>query len=160
MSAPVGIVMGSASDRAVMSKAEDALTELGVPYEVRVLSAHRTPAELRAWVSGSEEQGMKVFICAAGLAAHLAGAVAAQTTRPVIGVPLAAPSGAIGGGLDALLSTVQMPGGIPVACVAVGEAGARNAGILAAQILATADPALAERIRAQRAAAAAKVLAS
>ena len=160
MSAPVGIVMGSASDRAVMSKAEEALTELGVACEVRVLSAHRTPAELRAWVSDSEQQGMKVFICAAGLAAHLAGAVAAQTTRPVIGVPLAAPSGAIGGGLDARLSTVQMPGGIPVACVAVGEAGARNAGILAAQILATADPALAERIRAQRAAAAAKVLAS
>lgn len=160
MSAPVGIVMGSASDRAVMSKAEDALTELGVACEVRILSAHRTPVELRAWVSDSEKQGMKVFICAAGLAAHLAGAVAAQTTRPVIGVPLAAPSGTIGGGLDALLSTVQMPGGIPVACVSVGEAGARNAGILAAQILATADPALAERIQAQRAAAAAKVLAS
>ena len=159
MSALVGIVMGSASDRAVMSKAEDALTELGVACEVRVLSAHRTPAELRAWVSDSEQQGMKVFICAAGGAAHLAGAVAAHTTLPVIGVPLASPN-AIAGGLDALLSTVQMPGGIPVACVAVGEAGARNAGILAAQILATADPALALRIQAQRAAAAAKVLAS
>ena len=159
MSAPVGIVMGSASDRAVMSKAEEALTELGVACEVRVLSAHRTPAELRAWVSDSEQQGMKVFICAAGLAAHLAGAVAAQTTRPVIGVPLAAPTGAIAGGLDSLLSTVQMPGGIPVACVAIGEAGARNAGFLAAQMLSLADPSLQTKIKAQRRAAADKILA-
>ena len=159
MSAVVGIVMGSASDRAVMAKAEEVLKEFGIEYELRILSAHRTPDETRAWVLESERTGVKVFIAAAGLAAHLAGAVAAHTTLPVIGVPLAAPTGAIAGGLDSLLSTVQMPGGIPVACVAIGEAGARNAGFLAAQMLSLADPSLQTKIKAQRRAAADKILA-
>ena len=159
MSARVGIVMGSASDRPVMAAAEETLKALGVECEVRVLSAHRTPDALRAWLGDAEARGVRVFIAGAGGAAHLAGAVAAHTTRPVIGVPLAS-ANAIAGGLDALLSTVQMPRGIPVATVAVGEAGAANAGILAAQILATADDALAERVRAHRKQAADKVLTS
>ena len=125
----------------------------------RVLSAHRTPEALRQWLAQSEEGGVKVFIAAAGGAAHLAGAVAAHTTLPVIGVPLVAPN-AIAGGLDALLSTVQMPRGIPVATVAIGEAGAANAAILAAQILATSDADLASGIKAMRKGMADKVLAS
>ncbi len=157
MSARVAVVMGSASDRATMDAAVATLRELGVEAELRVLSAHRTPDALREWVRGLEARGIRVVIAAAGGAAHLAGAVAAHTTLPVIGVPLAAPN-AVGGGLDALLSTAQMPRGVPVATVAVGEPGAANAGILAAQILATADPDLAARVRAQREAMAAKVL--
>jgi 5-(carboxyamino)imidazole ribonucleotide mutase len=150
--------MGSSSDEATMRHAADQLEALGVDSEMRVLSAHRTPEALRAWVSGLEPSGVRVVICGAGGAAHLAGAVAALTTLPVIGVPLVAPN-AIAGGLDALLSTVQMPRGVPVATVAVGEAGAANAGILAAEILATADSDLAERLRSQREGMAAKVLA-
>ena len=153
----VVIVMGSASDRPVMQVAEETLAGLGVEFELKVLSAHRTPDALREWVRGLEERGVKVVIAAAGGAAHLAGAIAAHTTLPVIGVPLAS-ANAIGGGLDALLSTVQMPRGVPVATVAVGEAGAANAAILAVQILATGDPALGGRIKTMRETMALKVL--
>ena len=153
----VVIVMGSASDRPVMQVAEETLSGLGIECEVKVLSAHRTPDALREWVRGLEARGVKVVIAAAGGAAHLAGAIAAHTTLPVIGVPLAS-ANAIGGGLDALLSTVQMPRGVPVATVAVGEAGAANAAILAAQILATADPAIGSRIKTMRETMALKVL--
>jgi phosphoribosylaminoimidazole carboxylase PurE protein len=159
VSVRVGIVMGSASDKATMQLAADVLNELGVGSEMKVLSAHRTPDALREWVSGLEARGIRVIIAGAGLAAHLAGAIAGHTTVPVIGVPLAGPS-SIAGGLDALLSTVQMPRGIPVATVAVGEGGAVNAGILAAQMLAIGDDALRERIREHRRSLAAKVLAS
>ena len=154
----VGIIMGSASDKATMAITEEQLKALGVEFETKVLSAHRTPDAVKAWVQESPSRGVKVFICAAGGAAHLAGAVAAHTTLPVIGVPLAA-NFAIAGGLDALLSTVQMPRGVPVATVAIGEAGAGNAAILAAQILATADPDLAKRVKDLRASQAAKILA-
>jgi phosphoribosylaminoimidazole carboxylase PurE protein len=157
VSARVAIVMGSASDRPTMEAAVTTLRELGLEAEVKVLSAHRTPDAVRDWVRGLEDRGIRVVIAAAGGAAHLAGAVAAHTTLPVIGVPLAAPN-AVGGGLDALLSTVQMPRGVPVATVAVGEPGAANAGILAAQILATSDPDLALRVRQHRKAMAEKVL--
>lgn len=150
--------MGSSSDETVMKVAVETLRGLGVECEMRVLSAHRTPDALRDWVGEASKRGVKVFICGAGGAAHLAGAVAALTTSPVIGVPLVAPN-AIAGGLDALLSTVQMPRGIPVATVAVGEAGAANAGILAAEILATSDDELAGRLRMMREGMAAKVLA-
>jgi 5-(carboxyamino)imidazole ribonucleotide mutase len=154
----VAIVMGSSSDQATMHHAAEALEGLGVEYETRVLSAHRTPEALREWVESLPMRGVRVVMCGAGGAAHLAGAVAALTTLPVIGVPLVAPN-AIAGGLDALLSTVQMPRGIPVATVAVGEPGAANAGILAAEILATADEALADRLKEMRERNAAKVLA-
>ncbi len=157
MSPRVGIVMGSASDETVMSIAAETLRGLGVESEARVLSAHRTPQAVREWVSGLEVRGIKVVIAGAGGAAHLAGAVAALTTLPVIGVPLVA-ANAVAGGLDALLSTVQMPRGVPVATVAVGEAGAANAGILAAEILATSDDDLAVRLRLMRESMAAKVL--
>jgi len=155
----VGIVMGSASDKPVMQHAADTLTGLGVESETRVLSAHRTPDALRDWVVESEKRGVRVFIAGAGAAAHLPGVVASITTRPVIGVPLVAPN-SIANGLDALLSIVQMPRGIPVATVALGEAGAANAGILAAQILAVGDEALAGRVRMLREGMAAKVMAS
>ena len=141
-----------------MKVAVETLRGLGVECEMRVLSAHRTPDALRDWVGEASKRGVKVFICGAGGAAHLAGAVAALTTSPVIGVPLVAPN-AIAGGLDALLSTVQMPRGVPVATVALGEAGAANAGILAAEILATSDDDLAGRLRMMREGMAAKVLA-
>jgi 5-(carboxyamino)imidazole ribonucleotide mutase len=154
----VAIVMGSSSDAPVMQIAAETLEGLGIETEARVLSAHRTPEALREWVESLESRDVRVIICGAGGAAHLAGAVAALTTFPVIGVPLVAPN-AIAGGLDALLSTVQMPRGVPVATVAVGEAGAANAGILAAQILATSDPELSERLRRMREGMAAKVLA-
>src|SRR5207245_3752200 len=135
------------SDQATMRLAADAPEHLGVECETRVLSAHRTPEALRDWVDSLEGRGVRVVICGAGGAAHLAGAVAALTTLPVIGVPLVAPN-AIAGGLDALLSTVQMPRGVPVATVAIGEPGATNAGILAAQILAISDSELVGRVRA------------
>jgi phosphoribosylaminoimidazole carboxylase PurE protein len=157
MTVRVAIVMGSASDKPTMEAAVATLKELGVEAEVRVLSAHRTPDALREWVGGLEARGVRVVIAAAGGAAHLAGAVAAHTTLPVIGVPLAAPN-AVGGGLDALLSTAQMPRGVPVATVAVGEPGAANAGILAAQILAISDVELATRLKAHRNSMAEKVL--
>jgi 5-(carboxyamino)imidazole ribonucleotide mutase len=141
-----------------MHHAAEALEGLGIEYETRVLSAHRTPEALREWVESLPTRGIRVVICGAGGAAHLAGAVAALTTLPVIGVPLVAPN-AIAGGLDALLSTVQMPRGIPVATVAVGEPGAANAGILAAEILATSDELLSIRLKEMRDRNAAKVLA-
>lgn len=150
--------MGSTSDETVMKIAVETLRGLGVECEMRVLSAHRTPEALRDYVTEAGRRGVKVFVCGAGGAAHLAGAVAAITTSPVIGVPLVAPN-AIAGGLDALLSIVQMPRGIPVATVAVGEAGAANAGILAAEILGIADEELASRLRMLREGMAAKVLA-
>jgi len=154
----VAIVMGSASDEPTMRVASETLLGLGIESEMRVLSAHRTPRALREWVETLEPRGVRIVICGAGGAAHLAGAVAALTTLPVIGVPLVAPN-AIGGGLDALLSTVQMPRGVPVATVAVGEAGAANAGILAAEILATADEEIAGRLRTMREGMTTKVLA-
>ena len=152
----VAVLMGSESDWPTMQACTDALDALGVGFEVRVTSAHRTPAATAEYVADAASRGCAVFICAAGLAAHLAGAVAAHTTRPVIGVPM---DGGPLNGSDALLSTVMMPGGVPVATVAIGKAGARNAGYLAAQILAVADDALAERVEADRAANVAKVAA-
>jgi phosphoribosylaminoimidazole carboxylase PurE protein len=151
--ADVAIMMGSKSDLDTMKGAAEILKKLGLRVAVRVLSAHRTPEQAAAFVRESTAGGTKVFICGAGVAAHLAGAVAAHTTRPVIGVPLA--SGSLQG-FDALLSTVQMPPGMPVATVAVG--GAENAGLLAAQIIAVSDPALAKRIEAEREARRQKVL--
>ncbi len=153
----VAIVMGSTSDQTTMRYAAEVLESLGVESETRVLSAHRTPEALREWVDSLEGRGVRVVICGAGGAAHLAGAVAALTTLPVIGVPLVAPN-AIAGGLDALLSTVQMPRGIPVATVAVGDAGATNAGILAAEILATGDEQLRTRIKEMRQRNAARIV--
>ena len=152
----VAVLMGSESDWPTMQACTEALDTLGVGFEVRVTSAHRTPAATAEYVADAASRGCAVFICAAGLAAHLAGAVAAHTTRPVIGVPM---DGGPLNGSDALLSTVMMPGGVPVATVAIGKAGARNAGYLAAQILAVADDALAERVEADRAANVAKVAA-
>jgi phosphoribosylaminoimidazole carboxylase PurE protein len=151
----VSILMGSASDWDTMAHAKAALEELGVGSEMRVLSAHRTPEALQRYLKSALRQGTKIFIAAAGMAAHLAGAVAAQTTAPVIGVPLVGPNL---DGLDALLSTVQMPGGVPVATVAIGKAGAKNAGILAAQILGVADKAVAGRVAQQRKKASREVL--
>jgi phosphoribosylaminoimidazole carboxylase PurE protein len=155
MSVRVGIVMGSESDLPTMKAAAEVLGELGVDSELRVLSAHRTPEEAAAFARDAEVRGLRVLIAGAGMAAHLAGALVAQTTLPVIGVPLAASSL---GGLDALLSTVMMPSGLPVATVAIG--GAQNAGLLAAAILALGDAALAEKLRARRAAMRDKVLAA
>jgi phosphoribosylaminoimidazole carboxylase PurE protein len=147
--------MGSDSDLPVMEEAARTLKSLGVPYEIDVTSAHRTPHETARLASELEANGFGVAILGAGHAAHLAGAVAAHTTLPVIGVPL--PSSALQG-LDALLSTVQMPGGVPVATVAIGKPGAQNAAILAAQILALADPALRARLRDHKDAMAKKVI--
>lgn len=137
----VAILMGSDSDMDVMKKAEDALSEFGVSSETKVLSAHRKPDALVEHIRACEQKGVAAFICGAGLAAHLAGVVAAHTTRPVIGVPIAA--GSLGG-FDALLSMVQMPPNVPVATVAVN--GARNAGLLAVQMLAVADTGLSEKL--------------
>ena len=149
----VAIMMGSKSDLETMQPAAKVLKALGLAVEVRVLSAHRTPEEAAAFVKDAVRRGAKAFIAGAGGAAHLAGAVAAHTTRPVIGVPINA--GSLGG-LDSLLSTVQMPPGMPVATVAVG--GSENAGLLAAQIIALGDAALAARVEAERAARRKKVL--
>lgn len=135
----VAILIGSESDRPVLEEAVRVLERLGVPHEMEQASAHRSPDRVREIVRGAPARGVHVFIAAAGMANHLAGAVAAHTTRPVIGVPL---GGSALGGVDALLSTVQMPAGVPVATVAIGSAGAKNAAVLAAQILALADPAL------------------
>ncbi|ORU94045.1 MAG: 5-(carboxyamino)imidazole ribonucleotide mutase [Cycloclasticus sp. symbiont of Poecilosclerida sp. N] len=143
----VAVLMGSDSDFPVMESTLEVLKKLDIPYEVRITSAHRTPAQTHAYVTDADRRGCAVFIAAAGLAAHLAGAVAANTVKPVIGVPLDAGSLQ---GKDALLSTVQMPGGIPVASVAIGKPGAKNAAYLASQILALSDDALAQRVRAQR----------
>ena len=149
----IGIVMGSDSDLPVIKKATDMLKSLDIPFEVHVYSAHRTPEEARDFALNARKNGFGVLIAAAGMAAHLSGAIAANTTLPVIGIPCAGP---LLDGLDALLSTVQMPSGIPVATVAVG--GGANAALLAAQILAVEDPDLAARLDAQRAEAARKVL--
>lgn len=149
MSKPfVAIVMGSDSDLPVMEASFQVLRSFDIPFEARITSAHRTPEVTKAYVKDAEERGCAVFIAAAGMAAHLAGAVSAATVKPVIGVPMNASLD----GLDALLSTVQMPAGIPVATVAIGKAGAKNAGYLAAQILSTADPEMARKLRDERAA--------
>ncbi len=139
------IVMGSESDRPVVQAAADTLGELGIPHEVHVASAHRTPERVAELAGGARGRGVKVIIAAAGGAAHLAGVVAARTTLPVIGVPIS--SSALNG-MDALLATVQMPSGVPVATVAIN--GARNAALLAAEIIATSDSALAARLDAMR----------
>ena len=150
----VAIIMGSASDLPVVRKAIDMLTSLEIPYEVHVYSAHRTPREAAAFTANARENGFGVIIAAAGMAAHLAGAVAANTTLPVIGIPC---KSAQLDGMDALLATVQMPTGIPVATVAIDGAG--NAALLAAQILALSDEALSQRLIAKREADAKAVLA-
>ena len=144
----VAILMGSESDWPVMQSTTDVLKSLGVEFEVRVSSAHRTPQATQEYVADAVQRGCSVFVCAAGMAAHLAGAVAAHTVRPVIGVPI--DSGPLQG-FDALLSTAQMPGGIPVATVAIGKAGAKNAGYLAAQILSLAAPELGDKLAQDRA---------
>ena len=138
----VGILMGSASDLPVMRSAQKVLADLEVTSELRIRSAHRTPEASAEYAATCEERGIRVLICGAGMAAHLAGVMAAGTSIPVIGVPI----GASIMGLDALLATVQMPPGVPVATVAVGKAGAANAGWLAARILALSDPALRTRL--------------
>jgi 5-(carboxyamino)imidazole ribonucleotide mutase len=153
MSAPgaprVAIVMGSQSDWPTMKCAADALDRLEVAYEARIVSAHRTPDRLTAFAKGAADEGFKVIVAGAGGAAHLPGMIAAMTHLPVLGVPVQ--SRALKG-QDSLLSIVQMPAGIPVGTLAIGEPGATNAGLLAAAILATSDPALAERLKAFRAA--------
>ncbi len=152
----VAILMGSDSDLETMQHAVAVLDKLGIAREVNVLSAHRTPDATHAYVKDADKRGCAAFIAAAGMAAHLAGTVAALTLKPVIGVPM---KGGTLEGLDALLSTVQMPGGIPVATVAIGSAGAKNAAWLAAQMLALGDPDLASRLAAERRANAADVAA-
>lgn len=148
MSTPfVAILMGSDSDLPKVEVAAEVLKKLGVRVEMKVTSAHRTPAATHAYVTDADKRGCAVFICAAGMAAHLAGAVSALTVKPVIGIPIDA--GPLDG-LDALLSTVMMPAGIPVATVAIGKSGAKNAGYLAAQIIALNDLALAQRLRDDR----------
>lgn len=143
----VAILMGSDSDLPTMQKTYETLKGLGITVEMKITSAHRTPAQTHTYVKDAESRGCKVFICAAGLAAHLAGAVAGLTTKPVIGVPMA---GGPLNGQDALLSTVMMPGGVPVATVAVGSAGAKNAAYLAAQMLAIGDEVVAQAVAADR----------
>jgi len=156
MSPLIGIIMGSRSDFEVMSKACDTLQALGVPFEARVVSAHRTPAWMAEYATSAETRGLRVLIAGAGGAAHLPGMVAAHTLLPVLGVPVAA-TGL--NGLDALLSIVQMPGGVPVGTLAIGKAGARNAALLAAQILALSDRELRQRLQELRQSAEAAVLA-
>ena len=151
----VAIIMGSDSDLPIVRKAADTLQSFGVPYEMHIFSAHRTPEQSRAFAVAARQNGFGAIICAAGMAAHLAGAIAANTTLPVIGIPLK--SSTFTNGIDALLSTVQMPSGIPVATVAVD--GAVNAALLSIQILAVFDPDLAEKLDAKRRADAEKVLA-
>lgn len=147
MSKPfVAIVMGSDSDLPVMQATFDVLKSFDVPFEARITSAHRTPEVTKAFVKEAEERGCAVFIAAAGMAAHLAGAVSAATVKPVIGVPINASMD----GLDALLSTVQMPAGIPVGTVAIGKAGAKNAAYLATQMLSISDAGLAQKLRDER----------
>jgi 5-(carboxyamino)imidazole ribonucleotide mutase len=145
LSSKVAILMGSPNDKDTMQPAADTLASFGIETDVRVMSAHRNPAAVAAFASSAREEGYRAFICGAGMAAHLAGAVAAQTTLPVVGVPLA--SGPLNG-VDALYSTVQMPKGIPVATVAIN--GALNAALLVVQMLALDDPALVARLEADR----------
>jgi 5-(carboxyamino)imidazole ribonucleotide mutase len=141
------VLMGSDSDWEVMSEVKKALDELGIASELHVSSAHRTPARTGELARGAAARGIQVIVCGAGAAAHLAGVVAAESELPVLAVPLASSDLQ---GLDALLATVQMPGGIPVGTLAIGKAGARNAGLLAGRIIARSDPKVAEAIRAQR----------
>ncbi len=149
MSGPlVGLIMGSRSDWATVQHAADVLTRLAVPFEAKVVSAHRTPKRLFDYATSAESRGIKVIVAAAGGAAHLPGMAAALTWIPVLGVPVAATALQ---GFDALLSIAQMPGGVPVGTLAIGKAGAVNAGILAASILALSDPELAARVKALRA---------
>ncbi|MCS5587529.1 MAG: 5-(carboxyamino)imidazole ribonucleotide mutase [Porticoccaceae bacterium] len=156
MSKPfVAILMGSDSDLPVMEVSFEILKKFDIPFEVKVTSAHRTPEATHSYVTDADARGCATFICAAGMAAHLAGAVSATTLKPVIGVPI---NGSLDG-LDALLSTVQMPGGIPVATVAIGKAGAKNAAYLAAQIIGVADPVMHQKVIAERAENAKAVLA-
>ncbi len=143
MSPAVAVIMGSSSDWETMEHCVTTLQQLEIPYEVRVLSAHRTPGALEAYVSDVEARGVQVFVAAAGGAAHLAGVVASQTLKPVLGIPM----GTQLGGLDSLLSTVQMPAGIPVGTLAIGRAGAVNAALLAAAILARSEGDIEERLR-------------
>jgi len=152
--AVVGIVMGSDSDMSVMQSAADVLKDFGVAFEITVASAHRSPQRAAQWASSAAERGIKVIIAGAGHAAHLAGAMAAHSRLPIIGVPI---DSSCLLGMDALLSTVQMPPGMPVATMAIGKAGARNAGILAVQILALADSVLAKKLEAYKQDMAAKV---
>jgi len=152
----VAILMGSDSDLETMRACQETLSEFGVESDLKVLSAHRTPDPLADYMKKAEAQGVQIFVAAAGMAAHLAGAVAARTTKPVIGVPLDASSL---GGLDSLLSTVQMPSGVPVATVAIGKAGAKNAAFLSVQILSLADAALAKKLDEHRKKTAAALLA-
>jgi 5-(carboxyamino)imidazole ribonucleotide mutase len=151
----VGVIMGSRSDLRIMSHAADILAELGVAHEVRVVSAHRTPDWMFEYASTAEERGLEVIIAAAGGAAHLPGMVSAKTIIPVLGVPI--PATALNG-VDALLSIVQMPRGVPVGTLAIGEPGAANAALLAASIVSQRRPELRERLRAWRAARTAEVL--
>jgi phosphoribosylaminoimidazole carboxylase PurE protein len=146
-SALVGILMGSDTDLPVMSEAAKTLEKFGIPYEMEVVSAHRTPARAHEYATSAVSRGLKVLIAAAGAAAHLAGVIAANTTLPVIGVPMGTSSL---NGLDALLSTVQMPGGIPVATMAIDKAGAVNAAVFTAEILGLSDPEIARRLVAHK----------
>lgn len=156
MSKPfVAILMGSDSDLPIMEASFAVLKKLDIPFEAKVTSAHRTPVQTHDYVKDADQRGCAAFICAAGMAAHLAGAVSAATLKPVIGVPI---NGSLDG-LDALLSTVQMPGGIPVATVAIGKAGAKNAAYLAAQIIGVADADMHAKLIAERAENAAAVIA-
>ena len=153
--AQVAVLMGSSSDLPKIQSCLDTLRKLGIAFEVRVMSAHRTPDIVKEYVGGAAARGIRVIIAAAGGAAHLAGVCASHTILPVIGIPV---EGGALQGMDALLATVQMPGGIPVATVGIGSGGATNAALLAAQILALGDPALSERFAADRAARRQKVL--
>jgi 5-(carboxyamino)imidazole ribonucleotide mutase len=153
----VGLIMGSRSDWETMRHAAETLSELGIPFEQRVVSAHRTPDLLFEYAAGAEERGLKVLIAGAGGAAHLPGMAASKTTLPVLGVPVATRALS---GLDSLLSIVQMPAGVPVATLAIGRAGAVNAALLAASILAGSERSIADRLRAFRAAQTQAVLAA
>jgi 5-(carboxyamino)imidazole ribonucleotide mutase len=150
----VAVIMGSSSDWETLEHCVETLKRLEIPYEVRVLSAHRTPTALESYVEDVESRGVRVFVAAAGGAAHLAGVVASKTLKPVLGIPM----GTQLGGLDSLLSTVQMPAGIPVGTLAIGRAGAVNAGLLAAAILALDDEEIDRRVRAFRKEQAQKIL--
>src|SRR5579884_941787 len=155
MSALVGVVMGSKSDWDTMRHTCETLEQFGIEHEKRVLSAHRTPAAASEFASTAADRGLKVIIAAAGGAAHLAGVLAAHTVLPVLGVPMESPALK---GMDSLLSTVQMPGGIPVGTLAIGKAGATNAALLAVAILATSRPELSDKLKAFRIAQAEKIL--
>lgn len=156
MSQPfVSVLMGSDSDLPIMEASFEILRKFNIPFEVKVTSAHRTPKATHDFVTDADKRGCVAFICAAGMAAHLAGAVSATTLKPVIGVPI---NGSLDG-LDSLLSTAQMPGGIPVATVAIGKAGAKNAAYLAAQIIGVSDPVMHQKLIKERADNAASIIA-